>query len=137
MLQSFVRLLGGDVDHFTKLLDNAHHEASHGTAILQPAAHLEPEPTPTGADAVMKTFSKILTEDHTVEDGRARLLHKLAKQNPETAHTRRRPMTAITEALRQRKLPPATTITPSGPDGYRRGIRTTETLRQVHPGRVR
>ncbi|MGW0771784.1 helix-turn-helix domain-containing protein [Streptomyces sp. NPDC002676] len=130
VLQKFVRLLGGDVDHFAQLLDSAHHEATTGAAIMQPAPHPETAPTPapaqpehtmpppaptnTGPDAVMKTFSKVLTEDRTVEDGRARLLHKLAKQNPETGRARCRPMTAITEALRQRKLPPAPTITPLG-----------------------
>ncbi|MGW5609360.1 helix-turn-helix domain-containing protein [Streptomyces sp. NPDC003753] len=135
VLQKFVLLLGGDVDHFTQLLDNAHHEATHGTAALQPTTHAKTDsvtpmagggaspgaehrtappadPGPTGPDAVMKTFSKVLTEDHTVEDGRARLLHKLAEQNPRKGHNRCRPMTDITEALRQRKLPPATTITP-------------------------
>ncbi|MDT0616636.1 hypothetical protein [Streptomyces lancefieldiae] len=69
---------------------------------------------PTGPDAVMKTFSKILTEDHTVEDGRARLLHKLAKKTPAQDSPRRRRRATLTEALRQRTLPPPTTITPLG-----------------------
>ncbi|MGV9567887.1 hypothetical protein [Streptomyces sp. NPDC003480] len=132
---SGARLLSGDVDHFTQLLDNAHHEATHGTAALQPTTHTKTDsvtpmagggaspgaehrttppadPSRTGPDAVMKTFSKVLTEDHTVEDGRARLLHKLAEQNPRKGHNRCRPTTDITKALRQRKPPPATTITP-------------------------
>ncbi|MFG2885752.1 helix-turn-helix domain-containing protein [Streptomyces sp. NPDC048297] len=127
VLQAFVRLLGGDIDHFTQLLDNAHHEATHGAAIMRPDSRPETDPAPaplrpehttappspghTGPDAVMKTFSKVLTEDHTVEDGRARLLLKLARQTPATGRARR-PMTALAEVLRQRTLPPAPAITP-------------------------
>ena len=47
----------------------------------------------------MKTFSKVLTEDRTVEDGRARLLHKFAKQHVTPVRqkdgARPRPLTAI------------------------------------------
>ncbi|MEU5225325.1 helix-turn-helix transcriptional regulator [Streptomyces toyocaensis] len=109
ILKTFVRLLGGDPNHFSQLLDNAHHEATRGTALLQPPArrpHHTPEP-----DAVIKTFSKVLTEDHTVEDGRARLLHKLAAQTPST-NRHHRTLATITESLRRRPLPPPTTITP-------------------------
>ncbi|GGZ21738.1 hypothetical protein GCM10010300_76810 [Streptomyces olivaceoviridis] len=127
VLQSFVRLLGGDVDHFARLLDDAHHEATHGTVVLPTprqrttdvvtaTTHLETglASPPAGPDTVMKAFSKVLTEERTIEDGRARLLDKLAEQNPQTDRERWRPMTAITAALRQRKLPPATAITPLG-----------------------
>jgi transcriptional regulator with XRE-family HTH domain len=115
VLKTFVRVLGGDTDHFTLLLDNAHQEATHGSALLQPT-HSAPgtaphEAHPVGADAVMKTFSKVLTEDRTVEDGRARLLRKRAKQRSTPAQpadrTRPRPLTAITEALRQHTHAPA------------------------------
>lgn len=80
----------------------------HTTA--QPA----PKPIcPTGPDAVMRTSSKVLTEDHTVEDGRARLLHKSTKK-PTVQDTHRRLRRAtLTEALRQRTLLP-TAITPIG-----------------------
>ncbi|MFJ8546683.1 helix-turn-helix domain-containing protein [Streptomyces sp. NPDC093586] len=131
VLHTFVQLLGGDTDHFNQLLDNAHHEAEHDTALQQPPTPAVDHPSPTtaaehrtapqpasrpscpaGPDAVMKTFSKVLTEDHTVEDGRARLLHKLAKKTPAQDSPRRRRAT-LTEALRQRTLPP-TTVTPLG-----------------------
>ncbi|MER7496458.1 helix-turn-helix transcriptional regulator [Streptomyces pharetrae] len=126
VLQTFVRLLGGDVDHFGRLLDNAHHEATCGPSFLSPAAQPPPSRTPahetapppgpapshpTGPDAVMKTFSKVLTEDHTLEDGRARLLHKHARHATRTDHDRRR---SLTDALRQRTLPPLPAITPLG-----------------------
>ncbi|WP_158786569.1 helix-turn-helix domain-containing protein [Streptomyces sp. NRRL F-5065] len=132
VLHTFVQLLGGDTDHFSQLLDNAHHETDRDTAPLQPPApaadlpsptaaedHVTPQPVPrpscpTGPDAMMRAFSKILTENHTVEDGRARLLHKLAKKTPaQDSHHHRRRRTSLTEALRQRALPP-TVITPLG-----------------------
>ncbi|WP_217236260.1 helix-turn-helix transcriptional regulator [Streptomyces sp. AC555_RSS877] len=113
VLATFVRVLGGDVDHFTQLLDNAQREATHGSAFLQSSPHHEPHPV--GADAVMTTFSKVLTEDRTVEDGRARLLHKHAKQHSTPAQpaerTRPRPLTAITEALRHH-TPAPVALTP-------------------------
>ncbi|MFF9025744.1 helix-turn-helix domain-containing protein [Streptomyces eurythermus] len=129
VLEKFVNLLGGDIDHFNRLLDNALHETPRRTATLlmtnsyadavTAATHSQqgitpPPACPTGPDTVMDTFSKVLTEDHTVEDGRARLLHKLAEENPQADHERCRPMAAIAAALRQRRLPPATTITPLG-----------------------
>ncbi|MDL5206358.1 helix-turn-helix transcriptional regulator [Streptomyces sp. ALI-76-A] len=93
VLTTFVRVLGGDVDHFTMPLAHAHREAAHGSALLPAPPHHEPDPV--GADAVMKTFSKVVTEDRTVEDGRARLLHKHAKQhntsNQQSAHAPDRP----------------------------------------------
>lgn len=127
VLHTFVQLLGGDTEHFSQLLDNAHHEAERDTTLLQPpttAADLpsptptapeehtapQPAPKPTGPDAVMKTFSKVLTEDHTIEDGRARLLHKLSKKTP-AQDSRHRRRIALAEALRQRTLPP-TAFTP-------------------------
>ncbi|MEU0060457.1 helix-turn-helix transcriptional regulator [Streptomyces sp. NPDC006334] len=115
ILETFVRVLGGDIDHFNKLLNNARAEAEE-TTWLQPSARpsattalarpTSPPPTtdphttqPAGADAVMRTFSKILTEDHTVEDGRARLLDKRAEQQTtpqrRAAGTRPRPLTPI------------------------------------------
>ncbi|MEW2051392.1 helix-turn-helix transcriptional regulator [Streptomyces sp. NPDC005476] len=116
ILETFVRVLGGDTDHFNKLLDNARAEAQEA-AWLQPttrpsattalARPTSPQPSttphtthPAGADAVMKTFSKVLTEHHTVEDGRARLLDKRAEQQTTTpsrraAGTRPRPRTPI------------------------------------------
>ncbi|MFC7994479.1 helix-turn-helix domain-containing protein [Streptomyces pilosus] len=114
VLQTFVRLLGGDPDHFSRLLDNAHHEATRDTALLQPPT---PPPAPRphrtpGPDAMIKTFSKALTEDHTVEDGRARLLHKLAEKTPTTNRHHHRTLATLTETLRQRRLLPPTTITP-------------------------
>ncbi|MFD7407773.1 helix-turn-helix domain-containing protein [Streptomyces sp. NPDC059866] len=135
VLETFVRVLGGDVDHFKQLLDNAHREAAHGAELLHstPAAppttavtvgaasmtaHPDthpPQPHPTGADAIIKTFSAVLTEDETVEDGRARLLHKLAKQHEPARQAdsgRTRPPTALAEALRHRALPPAHSISP-------------------------
>ncbi|WP_406226989.1 helix-turn-helix domain-containing protein [Streptomyces anthocyanicus] len=128
VLNAFVQVLGGDTDHFHQLLEDAQHETPQHTTPQPPppphpaAARTErptpptPDRTPSrpgGPDAVMKAFSKVLTEDHTVEDGRARLLHKLAKKNPASAPHRRRPLTTLAEALRQRTLPPAT-ITPLG-----------------------
>ncbi|MEU3901792.1 helix-turn-helix transcriptional regulator [Streptomyces sp. NPDC045251] len=135
VLRTFVQLLGGDSDHFHQLLHDAHHETAPGTASQPPPAPFPAKPSPTqttpaddtttptftpgfngiaGPDAVMKTFSKILTEDHTVEDGRARLLHKHAKQTLPTGTHRHRTLTAITEALRHRTLPQPTAITPLG-----------------------
>ncbi|MGW6958771.1 helix-turn-helix domain-containing protein [Streptomyces chartreusis] len=130
VLATFVRVLGGDGDHFKQLLEDARHEAAEGLALLQsstaPAAGGQssicpPDGDPhdvrsTGADAVMKTFSKVLTEDQTVEDGRARLLHKLAEQHVAPARhangVRTRPHSAIADALRYRARPPAHSITP-------------------------
>ncbi|MGY5052412.1 hypothetical protein ACWDE0_43840 [Streptomyces sp. 900105755] len=62
----------------------------------------------------MKTFSKVLTEDQTVEDGRARLLQKLARQQTKTVRpadtARRRTLTAVADALRHRTpVPPGIT----------------------------
>ncbi|MFF2937607.1 hypothetical protein [Streptomyces mirabilis] len=75
---------------------------------------------PVGADVVMKTFSKVLTEDRTVEDGRTRLLQQLAKQHVTPARqkdgARPRPLTAIAEALGHRALAPTLAISPSRPD---------------------
>jgi hypothetical protein len=65
----------------------------------------------------MRTFSRVLTEDRTVEDGRARLLHKLAEQ--QTASTRQtdtgrpRTLAAIAEVLRIR-VALASAIPPHG-----------------------
>ncbi|GAB7111104.1 hypothetical protein JCM4814A_94230 [Streptomyces phaeofaciens JCM 4814] len=101
VLETFVRILGGDVRRFSQLLDNARAEATPHPARRQPPTRPPSAPAsarpdhpgthqpgqdthpaqPVGADAVMKTFSKVLTEDRTVEDGRARLLHKLARQH--------------------------------------------------------
>ncbi|MEV8597622.1 helix-turn-helix transcriptional regulator [Streptomyces sp. NPDC052012] len=126
VLHTFVRLLGGDIRHFDQLLDNAHHEAAQDPAHLQPPARrdhtlsLERTPAPparsytSGPDTVLNTFSKILTEDHTVEDGRARLLHKRAEDPHPTDSQRRRPLTTLTDALRQRTPAPPATITPLG-----------------------
>ncbi|MEU9352391.1 helix-turn-helix transcriptional regulator [Streptomyces griseoloalbus] len=132
VLHTFVQLLGGNTEHFSQLLDNAHQEAERDTALRQPPTpaaalpspttvgekHTAPQPAPkpirpTGPDAVMRTFSKVLTEGHTVEDGRARLLHKLAKKTPAQDSHRRRRRATLTEALRQRTLPP-TAFTPLG-----------------------
>ncbi|MEV0982443.1 helix-turn-helix transcriptional regulator [Streptomyces sp. NPDC049915] len=132
VLQKFVRLLGGDVDRMTQLLHDAHREAAHATTALQPASRPQADPAPAaprpasstppatasrrtglaGPDAVMRTFSKVLTEDRPVEEGRARLLDKLAEQSPQADRERRTTLAALTEALRQRKLPPVTAITP-------------------------
>ncbi|GAB2897871.1 hypothetical protein GCM10027074_76320 [Streptomyces deserti] len=130
VLETFVRVLGGDVDHFKQLLDDAHREAASG-AFLQPsprsashaatavptgpstAAESGTDPHPIGPDAVMKTFSKVLLEERPVEDGRARLLHKLAEQQVPARLTdgdQPRPLTATVEALRHR--PPAHHISP-------------------------
>ncbi|MEU0250458.1 helix-turn-helix transcriptional regulator [Streptomyces sp. NPDC006235] len=80
-----------------------HPRTPHSTSACPPLRHNRL----TGPDAVMKTFSKVLTEDRTVEDGRARLLHKQARRATPTDRARRRPVTSIAEVLRQRKLPPA------------------------------
>ncbi|MFC7812702.1 helix-turn-helix domain-containing protein [Streptomyces olivaceus] len=124
VLRTFVKLLGGDPDYFGRLLNNACRETS-GPARSQPPN--SPSPTgsarqhtavpPTsqtrqdtfaGPDAVMKAFSKVLTEDHPAEDGRARLLTKLATTPP----TPRRPLSTATDTLRQRLFP--SPITPLG-----------------------
>ncbi|MDH6522549.1 transcriptional regulator with XRE-family HTH domain [Streptomyces sp. SAI-135] len=103
VLETFVRILGGDTDHFTQLLDDARNEAGDSAPLLLtiPGALTPPDPAPVGADAVIKTFSKVLTEDQTVEDGRARLLRKHATQRATAAGTptrpRPRPLTTITE----------------------------------------
>ncbi|MFD8050161.1 helix-turn-helix domain-containing protein [Streptomyces chartreusis] len=128
VLGAFVRVLGGDVGHFTQLLDEARHEAAEGVALLQspttagapgrqdaPTAHgtRAPGAHSIGADAVMRTFSKVLTEDRTVEDGRARLLHKLAVQHVSPARRADgpRPLPGA-DALRRRALPPVHGIPP-------------------------
>ncbi|WP_371103196.1 helix-turn-helix domain-containing protein, partial [Streptomyces sp. PU_AKi4] len=46
VLQTFVRLLGGDPDHFSRLLDNAHHKATRDTALLHPPTPPPPPPPP-------------------------------------------------------------------------------------------
>ncbi|MGA5318774.1 hypothetical protein ACPCTK_32420 [Streptomyces pseudogriseolus] len=111
VLEAFVRVLGGDVDHFQQLLNDARSEATEGTTLLHcgPDPHPEQDQDahPTGPDAVMKTFSKVFLEERTVEDGRARLLHKLAKQQPSTrqaADAQPRPLTAVVDLLRHRPL---------------------------------
>ncbi|MFC8349569.1 hypothetical protein [Streptomyces sp. NPDC057280] len=124
VLHTFVQILGGDTDHFDQLLNDAHNtpllqpETSPGLSPSEHGALPAPAPASTGAstgpDAMMKTFSKVLTEDRTVEDGRARLLQKLAKA-PEADHHRRRPLASLTHALRQRAaLTPPAAITPLG-----------------------
>ncbi|MGW1364884.1 helix-turn-helix domain-containing protein [Streptomyces chartreusis] len=128
VLGAFVRVLGGDVDHFTQLLVDARHETAEGVALLQCPTAAEASRTQgaagshgaqassahsSGADAVMKTFSKVLTEDHTVEDGRARLLHKLAIQHISPARRTDKPRSLTsTDTLRRRALPPAQGISP-------------------------
>lgn len=125
LLQNFVLLLGGDVDHFTQLLDDARREAARSTPLLHTPAPPEQPPAPRlhgsvpptrphrtpGPDTVMKTFSKVLTEESAVEDGRARLLHKHAEEGTRPNNDRR--PTALTDALRQRRRLP-TSITPLG-----------------------
>ncbi|MET9125055.1 helix-turn-helix transcriptional regulator [Streptomyces sp. NPDC004528] len=129
VLETFVRVLGGDTDHFHQLLDKARAENPREQQLLThpstptpttptTAAHATPHPRaagtrdaqPAGADAVMKTFSKVLTEDQTVEDGRARLLQKLAKQQTKPVRpadaARRRTLTAVADALRHRTPAP-------------------------------
>jgi transcriptional regulator with XRE-family HTH domain len=105
VLEAFVRVLGGDVDHFRQLLDDARREATEGATFLHPDPDTDPQPT--GPDAVMTTFSKVFLEERTVEDGRARLLHKLAKQQAparQRADAQPRPLTAMVDALRHRSL---------------------------------
>lgn len=107
VLEAFVRVLGGDVDHFRQLLDDARREATDGATFLHPSPDPDPDPQPTGPDAVMTTFSKVFLEERPVEDGRARLLHKLAKQQAptrQTAEAQPRPLTAMVDALRHRSL---------------------------------
>ncbi|MGW3990562.1 helix-turn-helix domain-containing protein [Streptomyces sp. NPDC004830] len=111
VLEAFVRVLGGDVDHFQQLLNDARREATEGTTLLHSGPDPHPEQDqdaqPTGPDAVMKTFSKVFLEERTVEDGRARLLHKLAKQQSsagKAADAERRPLTAVVDLLRHRPL---------------------------------
>ncbi|MFF2386327.1 helix-turn-helix domain-containing protein [Streptomyces sp. NPDC058108] len=129
VLETFVRVLGGDTDHFHQLLDKARAEnpreqqlVTHPSAPTpttpttgaHPAPHSRAAGTrddqPAGADAVMKTFSKVLTEDQTVEDGRARLLQKLARQQTKPVRpadtARRRTLTAVADALRHRTPAP-------------------------------
>ncbi|WSQ15208.1 helix-turn-helix domain-containing protein [Streptomyces sp. NBC_01231] len=132
ILQTFVRVLGGDVDHFNQLLDDAHRESTPGGAFLQSSTHPTPHPAaagsaaeqatapqpdtdqhnahPTGADAVMETFREVLTEDRTLEDGLARLLLKRAKQHARPEHRADRlrsgPLAALAETLRHRALAP-------------------------------
>lgn len=135
ILETFVRILGGDVHHFNRLLDNARTEASQESGRLQPSTQPTPHPSPAatltaqrntrptdtdphhtqpiGADAVMKTFSKVLTEDQTVEDGRARLLQKLAKQHATPVRKKDGTHPRPTGALKHRLTTPA--ITPSKP----------------------
>jgi transcriptional regulator with XRE-family HTH domain len=105
VLEAFVLVLGGDTDHFRQLLDDARREATEGATFLHPDP--DPDPQPTGPDAVMTTFSKVFLEERTVEDGRARLLHKLAKRQAftrQTADAHPRPLTAMADALRHRSL---------------------------------
>ncbi|MFE1290849.1 helix-turn-helix domain-containing protein [Streptomyces sp. NPDC058751] len=113
VLETFVRVLGGDSDHFHRLLDDARNEASQEQLTARPPTRSCPTPA-AGADAVIKAFSKVLTEDQPVEDGRARLLLKLARrqtsQSRPTSGTRTRTLTALTDALRHRS--PAPAITP-------------------------
>jgi transcriptional regulator with XRE-family HTH domain len=130
VLHTFVQLLGGDTDHFHQLLHDAHHETvpqppptcltatpATTTALARRTTAQPITPGPdgiAGPDAVMKTFSTVLTEGRTVEDGRARLLDKHAQQTHPTSPHRRRTLTAITKALRHRTLLPTATITPLG-----------------------
>jgi hypothetical protein len=85
--------------HFTQLLDDARHEAGESAPLLLtlPGTQAPPDPDPVGTDAVIKTFSKVLTEDHTFEDGRARLLRKHATAARTSNRPRLHPLTAITE----------------------------------------
>ncbi|WP_190201666.1 helix-turn-helix domain-containing protein [Streptomyces djakartensis] len=125
LLEAFVRVLGGDVDRFKQLLDAARREATEGAALLRPSsshsataaatgpsttAESDADPHPTGPDAVMETFSEVLLEEQTVEDGRARLLAKQqAHARPPGGHQPRLPTTTV-EALRHR--PPTHHILP-------------------------
>lgn len=136
ILETFVRILGGDVHHFNRLLDNARTEASQESGRLQPSTQPTPHPSPAatltaqrntrptdtdphhtqpiGADAVMKTFSKVLTEDQTVEDGRARLLQKLAKQHATPVRKKDGTHPRPTGALKHRLTTPAITPLQAG-----------------------
>lgn len=114
VLATFVRVLGGDVLHFSRLLDEARHEATCGTRLLPSPAHhtsspgpaqdtpAPPTPSlplqPSAANAAgehlaehIAAFSKVFTEDETVEDGRARLLDKLAEQHKHASEAGARP----------------------------------------------
>ncbi|MER7978307.1 helix-turn-helix transcriptional regulator [Streptomyces sp. NPDC095817] len=115
VLETFVRVLGGDTDHFRQLLADARADAARQQPFTHRPAQPPPAPPGAGADAVIKTFSKVLTEDRTVEDGRARLLQKLAKQTqPEHPADSTRPRRTFSEALRHRPRIPAPAITPLG-----------------------
>ncbi|MFF5257052.1 helix-turn-helix domain-containing protein [Streptomyces leeuwenhoekii] len=118
ILTTFVRVLGGDVPHFSRLLDEARNEATCGTRLLPSPAHHTPQPTtppgpvqdtaippapalprqPSDANVAgehlaerIEAFSKVFTEDETVEDGRARLLDKLAEQHQHAPGAGERP----------------------------------------------
>ncbi|MFF9396983.1 hypothetical protein [Streptomyces griseoluteus] len=86
MLDTFVHVLGGDRDRFGELLRDALQETAQNTAA-------PPEPAPAtlpahGPHAVMKAFSKTLTADEAVKDGRARLLQHAARQNTQLPRAR-------------------------------------------------
>lgn len=141
VLTTFVRLLGGSIDYFNRLLDDALQE------VVQSSEHLDrPEPapwtactslpktdtnalapSPAGADEVLRAFSKAYTEQQTVEDGRARLLQKHAKQQRPNAleragllqmladRGRTRSLAATTETLRHRAAHPAWSLPATRP----------------------
>ncbi|MGW0121715.1 helix-turn-helix domain-containing protein [Streptomyces sp. NPDC003327] len=95
VLTVFVRILGGDIGYFSTLLAEARREAGTDDGMTSAPAAARTRPAeawqpPSGAadealpvssvDRVLKTFSEVFTEQDTVQDGRARILRKIAEK---------------------------------------------------------
>ncbi|GAA1600531.1 helix-turn-helix domain-containing protein [Streptomyces globosus] len=81
VLWRFVRLLGGDTTYFTDLLSAARLEADTAAAVAAEGHPAVGEaPADSGIHQVMTTFRPVLTTQDTVQDGRARILQRMAEK---------------------------------------------------------
>ncbi|MFI9297550.1 helix-turn-helix domain-containing protein [Streptomyces gardneri] len=127
VLGHFVRLLGGKSRYFEDLLLNAQRELESRSTPHSPLSHAsEPTsqgdtegetapPTGDGLDEVLKKFSTVFAEQDPVEDGRARILQKMAQKGSAGGHS------TLLERLERAR--------PRGAEGLR-------TLQRLRPGPV-
>ncbi|GAA2462897.1 helix-turn-helix domain-containing protein [Streptomyces lavendulocolor] len=128
VLLPLVRFLGGKVDYFEQLLEEAQEELLNGPGLLhRPRPAREPRGAaneegdrrsrsphlsesretlaPAGLDGVLEAFSEAFTEQRTLESGRARLLQKLAEEPRAAAPGRNKRLQMLAERSRLMRGP--------------------------------